>query len=164
MHGTVARRALGGLVPPKIASPKLLVRFPFFSLSSGSLMCLLYLTLCSQSGASPSGSGPLAPLVAFYYKLPKGPAPAPAIRGLKARFFSGKNASATPVLGLIGGVFLVGYTLDYQRASRLFELKLPKLTSFPVFHSRMMPLQCTSVRIPLILPLAPLTWNGCRAP
>ncbi|KAJ7836249.1 mitochondrial F1-F0 ATP synthase subunit F of fungi-domain-containing protein [Mycena olivaceomarginata] len=90
MHGTVARRALGGLVPPKIASPKLL------------------------SGASPSGSGPLAPLVAFYYKLPKGPAPVPAIRGLKARFFSGKNASATPVLGLIGGVFLVGYTLDYQ--------------------------------------------------
>ncbi|KAJ7633607.1 mitochondrial F1-F0 ATP synthase subunit F of fungi-domain-containing protein [Mycena polygramma] len=90
MHSTLARRALGGLVPPKIASPKLL------------------------SGASPSGAGPLAPLVAFYYKLPKGPAPTPAFRGLKARYFSGKNASAAPVLWLIGGLFLVGYTLDYQ--------------------------------------------------
>lgn len=28
MHGTLVRRALGGLVPPKIATPKLVVRFP----------------------------------------------------------------------------------------------------------------------------------------
>ncbi|KAJ6492625.1 hypothetical protein DFH09DRAFT_840180, partial [Mycena vulgaris] len=60
-----------------------------------------------------TGSGPLTPLVSFYSALPKGPAPIPAIRGLKARFFSGKNASAGPVLGLIGGLFLIGYTLDY---------------------------------------------------
>ncbi|KAF7368316.1 Subunit G of the mitochondrial F1F0 ATP synthase [Mycena venus] len=99
MHATVARRALGGLVPPKIATPKLV------------------------SGASPTGSGPLAPLVAFYYKLPKGPAPVSAIRGLKARFFSGKNASGVPVLGLIGGIFLVGYTLDYQRALRFSDYR-----------------------------------------
>ncbi|KAJ6523227.1 mitochondrial F1-F0 ATP synthase subunit F of fungi-domain-containing protein, partial [Mycena vulgaris] len=57
----------------------------------------------------------LTPLVSFYSTLPKGPAPTPAMRGLKARFFSGKNASAGPVLGLIGGLFLIGYTMDYQQ-------------------------------------------------
>ncbi|KAJ6502764.1 mitochondrial F1-F0 ATP synthase subunit F of fungi-domain-containing protein [Mycena vitilis] len=87
MHASLIRRSLGGLVPPKIATPKLV------------------------SGDS---SGPLGPLVSFYSKLPKGPAPVPAMRGIKARWFSGKNASAAPVLGLIGGLFLIGYTLDYQ--------------------------------------------------
>ncbi|KAJ7144331.1 hypothetical protein C8R44DRAFT_574669, partial [Mycena epipterygia] len=59
--------------------------------------------------------GPLSPLVAFYSKLPKSRAPMPAVRGLKDRFFSGKNANAGPVLALIGGLFLVGYIMDYQR-------------------------------------------------
>ncbi|KAJ7121699.1 hypothetical protein C8R44DRAFT_550235, partial [Mycena epipterygia] len=76
------RRSLGGLVPPKIATTKLVVH-------------------------------PLGLLVAFYSKLQKGPAPVPAIRGLKPRFFAGKNASARPALALIGGLFLVGYTMDY---------------------------------------------------
>ncbi|KAJ7509226.1 hypothetical protein B0H11DRAFT_1901363 [Mycena galericulata] len=71
MHASLVRRSLGGLVPPKIATPKLV------------------------SGDS---TGPLGPLVAFYSKLPKGPAPVPAFRGIKARWFSGKNASAGPVL------------------------------------------------------------------
>ncbi|KAJ7677059.1 mitochondrial F1-F0 ATP synthase subunit F of fungi-domain-containing protein [Mycena polygramma] len=87
MHASLLRRSLGGVVPPKIATPKLV------------------------SGDS---SGPLGPLVAFYSKLPKGPAPVPAMRGIKARWFSGKNASAAPVLVLIGGLFLIGYTMDYQ--------------------------------------------------
>ncbi|KAJ7144341.1 mitochondrial F1-F0 ATP synthase subunit F of fungi-domain-containing protein [Mycena epipterygia] len=87
MHGSLVRRSLGGLVPPKIATPKLV---------------------------SGDASGPLSPLVAFYSKLPKGRAPVPAVRGIKERFFSGKNASAAPVLALIGGLFLVGYTMDYQ--------------------------------------------------
>ncbi|KAJ6538170.1 hypothetical protein DFH09DRAFT_1324038 [Mycena vulgaris] len=43
-----------------------------------------------------------------------GPAPTPAIHGLKAPCFRGKNASAGPVLGLTGGLFLIRYTLDYQ--------------------------------------------------
>ncbi|KAJ7511944.1 hypothetical protein B0H11DRAFT_1638006, partial [Mycena galericulata] len=62
---------------------------------------------------SGDSTGPLGPLVAFYSKLPKGPAPIPAFRGIKARWFSGKNVSAEPVLGMVGGLFLVGYTLDY---------------------------------------------------
>ncbi|KAJ7097118.1 mitochondrial F1-F0 ATP synthase subunit F of fungi-domain-containing protein, partial [Mycena belliarum] len=78
-------RQLNGLVPPKIATPGLV---------------------------SGNSGGGLGPLVEFYSKLPKGPAPQ-RMRGLKARFFSGKNASAAPVVGLIGGLFLIGYTLDY---------------------------------------------------
>ncbi|KAJ7120727.1 mitochondrial F1-F0 ATP synthase subunit F of fungi-domain-containing protein [Mycena crocata] len=87
MHASLARRTLGGLVPPKIASPKLV------------------------SGVS---SGPLGPLVTFYSKLPQGRARAAAMMGLKARYFSGKNASAAPVVALIGGLFLIGYTIDYN--------------------------------------------------
>ncbi|KAJ7215942.1 mitochondrial F1-F0 ATP synthase subunit F of fungi-domain-containing protein [Mycena pura] len=87
MHASLVRRTLGGLVPPKIATPKLV------------------------SGDS---TGPLGPLVAFYSKLPKGPSPVSAVRGVKARWFSGKSASAKPVLALIGGLWLIGYSLDYQ--------------------------------------------------
>ncbi|KAJ7049876.1 mitochondrial F1-F0 ATP synthase subunit F of fungi-domain-containing protein [Mycena amicta] len=87
MHASLIRPSLGGLVPPKIATPKLV------------------------SGDS---AGPLGPLVSFYSKLPKGPAPKPAMSGIKGRWFSGKNASAKPVLALIGGLWLIGYTLDYQ--------------------------------------------------
>ncbi|KAJ7881822.1 hypothetical protein B0H13DRAFT_2048820, partial [Mycena leptocephala] len=76
------RRSLGGLVPPKIATTKLV------------------------AGDS---AGPLGPLVATC------PAPLPAIRGLKPRFFAGKNASARPALALIGRLFPVRYTMDYQQ-------------------------------------------------
>ncbi|KAJ7509485.1 mitochondrial F1-F0 ATP synthase subunit F of fungi-domain-containing protein [Mycena galericulata] len=86
MHASPLRRQLNGLVPPKIATPGLV---------------------------SGNSGGGLGPLVDFYSKLPKGHAPA-RMRGLKARYFSGKNASAAPVLGIIGGLFLIGYTLDYQ--------------------------------------------------
>ncbi|OCH87933.1 hypothetical protein OBBRIDRAFT_836997 [Obba rivulosa] len=87
MQPTLIRRSLGGLVPPKIASPSLL--------SSG------------------QGAG-LAPLVNFYSRLPKGPAPQPAVRGIKERYFNGKNASGLPVAATILGIFLIGYTIDYQ--------------------------------------------------
>ncbi|KAF7292217.1 ATP synthase subunit f, mitochondrial [Mycena indigotica] len=91
MHASLIRRSLGGLVPPQNRHPPS--------------------SLCSGDSA-----GPLGPLVSFYSKLPKGRAPAPAVAGVKGRLFSGKNASAKPVLALIGGLWLVGYTLDYQRA------------------------------------------------
>ncbi|KAJ7358510.1 mitochondrial F1-F0 ATP synthase subunit F of fungi-domain-containing protein [Mycena albidolilacea] len=86
MHASPLCRQLGGLVPPKIATPRLVT---------------------GNSGAT------LTPLVDFYSKLPKGPAPA-RFGGLRGRFFSGKNASGAPVLALIGCIFLIGYTLDYQ--------------------------------------------------
>ncbi|KAF8838486.1 hypothetical protein PAXRUDRAFT_823763 [Paxillus rubicundulus Ve08.2h10] len=86
MHASLIRRQLGGLIPPKVATPSLL--------SAG------------------SGEG-LAPLVNFYSKLPKGAAP-PTAGGLKARYFSGKNASAAPAVWLILGLFTFGYTIDYQ--------------------------------------------------
>ncbi|KAL1941897.1 hypothetical protein VTO73DRAFT_6897 [Trametes versicolor] len=87
MQPSLIRRQLGGLVPPKVATPSLL--------SSG------------------SGAG-LGPLVNFYSKLPKGAAQTTASGGIKARFFNGKNASAAPLLFTIFGIFGIGYTIDYQ--------------------------------------------------
>ncbi|KAI0088657.1 ATP17, subunit F of the F0 sector of mitochondrial F1F0 ATP synthase [Irpex rosettiformis] len=87
MHPTLIRRTLGGLVPPKIATPSILT--------------------------SGQGEG-LGPLVGFYSRLPKGPAPQPVIRGVKARFFNGKNASGAPIVWVMGGLFALGYFIDYQ--------------------------------------------------
>lgn len=56
----------------------------------------------------------LSPLVAFYSKLPKGPASEPAVRGIKARYFNGKNASASPIVFTVLALFGLGYTIDYQ--------------------------------------------------
>ncbi|KAF8875660.1 mitochondrial F1-F0 ATP synthase subunit F of fungi-domain-containing protein [Infundibulicybe gibba] len=86
MHASLIRRQLAGLIPPKIATPKLV--------------------------AGESGTG-LGPLVDFYSKLPKGQATA-RVSGFKGRFFTGKNASGTPLVALIVGLFGVGYTLDYN--------------------------------------------------
>ncbi|KAI0286598.1 mitochondrial F1-F0 ATP synthase subunit F of fungi-domain-containing protein [Russula aff. rugulosa BPL654] len=88
MHASLIRRNLSGLVPPKIASPSIL--------SAG------------------KGSD-LNPLVAFYSKLPKGQAAEPAGRGIKARYFNGKNASASPIVFTLLAIFGLGYTVDYQK-------------------------------------------------
>ena len=84
-----------------------------------------------QTGG-PGGS--LTPLVNFYSKLPKGPAPQSNFGGLKAKYFSGKNASAAPILATILGIFAVGYTIDYQSAPfvifRTLELTLTVLFLF----------------------------------
>ncbi|KAI0046341.1 hypothetical protein FA95DRAFT_1606981 [Auriscalpium vulgare] len=87
MQPSLIRRQLGGLVPPKIASPTLL--------SAG-------------QGAD------LSPLVDFYSKLPKGSAPTSSARGIKARIFTGKNASASPIVITALALFGLGYTIDYQ--------------------------------------------------
>ncbi|EJU02982.1 F1F0-ATPsyn F [Dacryopinax primogenitus] len=86
MRTTLIRRALEGLIPPKIASPH--------SVTGGSV------------GAQMSG------VVDFYSKLPKGPAP-PMSTGIKARYWDGKNASAAPIYGTILSLMLLGYSLDY---------------------------------------------------
>ncbi|ESK92930.1 mitochondrial f1f0 atp synthase subunit f [Moniliophthora roreri MCA 2997] len=86
MHASLIRRQLGGLVPPKIASKNLV------------------------SGGSGEGLGPL---VNFYSKLPKGPAPQ-RVGGLKNRYFNGENASGVPLVALIVGLFGIGYTIDYN--------------------------------------------------
>ena len=72
-----------------------------------------FLVSSVQTGGS---GGSLTPLVNFYSKLPKGPAPQSNFGGLKAKFFNGKNASAAPVLATILGIFTIGYTIDYQSA------------------------------------------------
>lgn len=74
-----------------------------------------FLVSSVQTGGA---GGSLTPLVDFYSKLPKGPAPQSNFGGLKARYFTGKNASAAPILATILGIFAVGYTIDYQSAFR----------------------------------------------
>ncbi|TFK68440.1 hypothetical protein BDN72DRAFT_821241 [Pluteus cervinus] len=86
MHASLVRRQLGGLVPPKIATPTLV------------------------SGGSGAGLGPL---VDFYSKLPKGNGAA-RVSGLKGRLFSGARASGTPIVAVIVGIFAVSYTIDYN--------------------------------------------------
>ncbi|KIM36563.1 hypothetical protein M413DRAFT_289032 [Hebeloma cylindrosporum] len=86
MHATLIRRQLGNLIPPKVATPKLV------------------------SGGSGAG---LAPLVNFYSKLPKGEI-TPRVGGIKGRYFSGANASGKPLVALIVGNFVISYTLDYN--------------------------------------------------
>ncbi|KAF7318574.1 hypothetical protein HMN09_00367700 [Mycena chlorophos] len=125
MYASAVRRSLQGLVPPKIATPKLV------------------------AGDS---AGPLGPLVSFYSKLPKGPAPASAAGGIKARYFSGKNASAKPVLALIGGLWLIGYSLDYQRASSSFSVSTSLADAF------------LSSPFPSIRPLVALRRSPSQAP
>ena len=73
---------------------------------------------CSLVSSVQTGGhgGSLTPLVDFYSKLPKGPAPQTSFGGLKAKYFSGRNASAAPVLATILGIFAIGYTIDYQSA------------------------------------------------
>lgn len=107
MHASLIRRQLSGLVPPKIASPSILVSL----LSLSSTNPLKYSHFPLQS----AGKGAdLSPLVAFYSKLPKGPASEPAVRGIKARYFNGKNASASPIVVAVLAIFGLGYTIDYQ--------------------------------------------------
>jgi F-type H+-transporting ATPase subunit f len=124
MHASLIRRQLGGLVPPKVAAPTLLVSSWCMMRTSDTcyLACLgaqedtwtdtraLFLQSSGQ------GAG-LAPLVNFYSKLPKGAAPAVQGGGIKERFFNGKNASASPLLATILAIFGLGYTIDYQSSS-----------------------------------------------
>ena len=79
-----------------------------------------------QTGGS---GGSLTPLVNFYSKLPKGPAPQSNFGGLKGKYFSGKNASAAPILATILGIFTIGYTIDYQSAYRTHVCCLPRTDS-----------------------------------
>ncbi|KAI8875673.1 hypothetical protein K501DRAFT_263410 [Backusella circina FSU 941] len=62
--------------------------------------------------------GQITQLVDFYKKLPKGTVQAVKPSGpfarYKARYIDGDNASVTPLLHLIFGVFVVGYTIDYH--------------------------------------------------
>ncbi|KAK9475876.1 mitochondrial F1-F0 ATP synthase subunit F of fungi-domain-containing protein [Lipomyces japonicus] len=88
----IVKRGLSTLIPPKIASAQNL-------------------------GAAP-GAKRLANVVDFYKALPRGSAPEVKPSGLfaryRARYFDGKNASGAPLVHLIGALFLIGYTLDYQ--------------------------------------------------
>lgn len=68
----------------------------------------------------------MGPLVNFYSKLPKGEATA-RVSGIKGRYFSGKNASGKPIVAVIGSLFLIGYTIDYNSELALFVVLFSEL-------------------------------------
>merc|ERR1712072_1422352 len=84
--------ALRNLIPPKIAS-------------------------ASAMGAAPTAKR-MTTVVDFYSKLPKGAAPKQGsfnpISAYRQKYFEG-DASGAPIVHLIGALFLLGYTIDYQR-------------------------------------------------
>lgn len=53
-------------------------------------------------------------VIDFYSKLPKGQLPQSRSSSLKSKYFDGSNSSRTPLLATVAGLFLFGYTLDYQ--------------------------------------------------
>ena len=131
MYASLIRRQLGGLIPPKIATPSHLVSPPSHLPVVSDFLHLIFF---SQSGGSGEG---LSPLVNFYSKLPKGAPPSPGFGGIKARFFNGKNASSLPFWATILGIFGLGYTIDYQSTFDLISILGRTLMSdsFPVHLS-----------------------------
>ncbi|EKV04584.1 hypothetical protein PDIP_86720 [Penicillium digitatum Pd1] len=87
----IARRGLSTLIPPKVASPNAI-------------------------GAAQDAAR-MQRVVTFYAGLPRGPAAAVKPTGLigryQARYFNGKNASGVPLVHAIGGILILGYSLEY---------------------------------------------------
>ncbi|KAI0294754.1 hypothetical protein BC826DRAFT_1010262 [Russula brevipes] len=78
MRASLVRRQFSGLVPPKIASPSTLVS-PTNKKSPLSHFSFAQRSFPPTCRPQTAGKGAdLSPLVAFYSKLPKGPAPEPA--------------------------------------------------------------------------------------
>ncbi|THC99523.1 hypothetical protein EYZ11_000983 [Aspergillus tanneri] len=86
----ITRRGLSTLIPPKIASPNAI-------------------------GAAKDAAR-MDRVVNFYAKLPRGNAPEVKPTGLigryQARYF-GKNPSAAPLAHAIGGILILGYSMEY---------------------------------------------------
>ncbi|KAJ9662408.1 ATP synthase f chain, mitochondrial precursor [Coniosporium apollinis] len=85
------KRGLSTLIPPKIASP-------------------------SKGIGAQQDAARMHRVVSFYEKLPRGPAPEPKPKGLLQRYqarYMGKNASAMPIIHVIGGLMLIGYIQNY---------------------------------------------------
>ncbi|MCJ1366141.1 hypothetical protein MMC16_005266 [Acarospora aff. strigata] len=86
----ITRRGLSTLIPPKVASP-------------------------TGIGAARDAAR-MQRVVSFYEKLPRGPAPDVKGKGLLGRYqarYFGKNASAMPLVHVIGGLMLFGYANNY---------------------------------------------------
>ncbi|KAI7866374.1 mitochondrial F1-F0 ATP synthase subunit F of fungi-domain-containing protein [Spinellus fusiger] len=68
------------------------------------------------SGSSKNGQ--MNEVVDFYKRLPKGAAQVTKPSGpwghYKARYIDGDNASVTPLLHALFGIFVIGYSIDYH--------------------------------------------------
>ncbi|EEQ30732.1 ATP synthase f chain [Microsporum canis CBS 113480] len=86
----IVRRGISTLIPPKIASP-------------------------SAIGAAKDAAR-MERVSDFYARLPRGPAPEVKPTGIFARYqaaYFGKNASSAPLVHLIVGLTLLGYSIQY---------------------------------------------------
>ncbi|CCE65085.1 hypothetical protein TPHA_0J02650 [Tetrapisispora phaffii CBS 4417] len=87
----VLRRGLSTLIPPKVVSPQNL-------------------------GSAPNAQR-INKVVDFYKRLPQGSQPAAAPNGLvaryKAKYFDGDNAGLKPVVHLVAGILVLGYSMEY---------------------------------------------------
>ncbi|OQE12940.1 hypothetical protein PENFLA_c059G09992 [Penicillium flavigenum] len=112
----IARRGLSTLIPPKVASPN--VSYPRAAIfdfvhpfHTRSAPKPFFAIGAAQDAAR------MERVVTFYAGLPRGPAapvkPTGLIGRYQARYFSGKNASGVPLVHAIGGILILGYSMEY---------------------------------------------------
>ncbi|KAF3012700.1 hypothetical protein E8E15_002953 [Penicillium rubens] len=104
----IARRGLSTLIPPKARAP------PFMTIRSHPTPHMI-LTVSAIGAAQDAAR--MERVVTFYAGLPRGPAapvkPTGLIGRYQARYFSGKNASGVPLVHAIGGILILGYSMEY---------------------------------------------------
>ncbi|EEH22561.2 hypothetical protein PABG_04772 [Paracoccidioides brasiliensis Pb03] len=113
----VTRRGLSTLIPPK--PPPATISFALTQygplLATRLALCADVLILEKGIGAAQDAAR-MERIVGFYEKLPRGPAPEIKPTGLLGRYqarYFGKNPSAMPIIHVIGGLILLGYSMDY---------------------------------------------------
>ncbi|KAJ0302596.1 hypothetical protein COL5a_001538 [Colletotrichum fioriniae] len=103
----VPRRGLSTLIPPKVR---------FFSLRPADDRQVDLNDFTDALGADPNAVR-MQRVVNFYEKLPRGAAPEAKPTGILGRYaakhFSGKNASAKPIIHALGFLLVIGYAQNY---------------------------------------------------
>ncbi|KAK1460579.1 hypothetical protein CCUS01_08927 [Colletotrichum cuscutae] len=102
----VPRRGLSTLIPPKVrSSPSVRPTTGSSAIEPGEAL-----------GADPNAVR-MQRVVNFYEKLPRGAAPEAKPTGILGRYaakhFSGKNASAKPIIHALGLLLVIGYAQNY---------------------------------------------------
>ncbi|KAM5508612.1 ATP synthase f chain, mitochondrial precursor [Microsporum canis] len=116
----IVRRGISTLIPPKIASPS--VRIPDRSSPQLSVVPFDAVFRREAIGAAKDAAR-MERVSDFYARLPRGPAPEVKPTGIFARYqaaYFGKNASSAPLVHLIVGLTLLGYSIQYVTHLREF--------------------------------------------
>ncbi|KID88722.1 mitochondrial F1F0 ATP synthase subunit F Atp17 [Metarhizium guizhouense ARSEF 977] len=103
----VTRRALSTLIPPKVASPKLVRLGMDISVTLG--------YVGSAIGGAPDALR-MQRVVSFYEKLPRGAVPEAKAKGLLGRYqakYFGKKTSVQPIIHVLALLIGIGYAQNY---------------------------------------------------